>query len=86
MPVLCDQVSQCLGSLTFSLVSKTSANDFPSMTSPGMMPPQIMSSSKTKELLHTIACILNTAHVDCYTTHTVISAQNRLFSAILGRD
>ena len=28
-PVLCDQVTQCSGSLTFSLVSATSTNDIP---------------------------------------------------------
>ena len=28
-PVLCDQVTQCLGSLTLSLVSPTSTNDIP---------------------------------------------------------
>ena len=29
MSVLCDQVTQCLGSLTFSLVSATNKNDAP---------------------------------------------------------
>ena len=27
-PILCDQVTQCSGSVTFSLVSATSTNDF----------------------------------------------------------
>ena len=31
MPVLYDQVTQCLGSLTFSLVSATSTNDVPTI-------------------------------------------------------
>ena len=30
-PVLCDQVTQCSGSLTFSLVSTTSMNDIPTI-------------------------------------------------------
>ena len=30
-PVLCDQVTQCLASLTFSLVSATSTNDVPTI-------------------------------------------------------
>ena len=31
MPVLYDQVTQCLGSLTFSLVSATSMSDIPTI-------------------------------------------------------
>ena len=31
MPVLCDQITQCSGSLTFSPVSATSTNDVPTI-------------------------------------------------------
>ena len=65
-PVLCDQVTKCLGSLTISLVSTTSTNDAPIIASK-----RIMNHTRSHE---SIRQHMWTA------AHALISSQNRLLS------